>query len=509
MTRKSPFVYGEITLFLRWIPMLVLLAVVAGGVYYWLHGSEKPPEFTTTGITRGTITQTVTATGDLESVTSVDVSSQISGLVTEVLVDFNDRVKKGDVLARIDPATYDSKLKQVQAQLIDTKASYTLTKLNNDRTKALFARNLVSQQEVDQSNADLEQAEAQLAIQTANVENAQVDLSRCTIYSPIDGIVIDRETEVGKTVAASLNAPTLFTIVNDLSKMEIHAAVAEADVGSVAVGQRVSFSVDAFPTRQFQGTVAQIRNAPVIQSNVVTYATIIAVANDELKLKPGMTANVAIITAQRDDALKVPNSALRVRIPDTLLPAPPAGAAGNKTVAVAGGGPDAGAAQAGGQGGRRNGGPGGPGGGGGRNGGRGQLRQLMTDAGVDASGAALSPDAIDKVRKLAAERGITLPDNFGQARGAAADNPVVTRTVYKLAGTPDLPMVVPVSVKLGISDGVSTEVLDGLTEGDTLITYVTLAGAKPAATGPAASPFGGGGGGGFGGGGGGGGARRN
>jgi HlyD family secretion protein len=377
--------------------------------------------------------------------------------VQEVLVDYNSVVKKGDVLARIDPASYDSKLKQAQAQLTNTRANFTLTKLNHDRTAELFRRSLVTQQELDQAESQLQQAQAQLEIQTAAVDNAQIDLARCTIYSPINGIVIDRQTDVGKTVAASLNAPTLFTIVDSLGKMQIRAAVSEADIGSVALAQEVMFQVDAFPGRQFRGTVSQIRNFPTTQSNVVTYATIIEVDNSDLRLKPGMTANVSIITARRSDVLKVANSALRVRIPESLLPA-------------------------------------------------------SSPAPAPTAGTGNTPGQRGGTGEVAANRG-DAPDGGGRGGGrrgggnSSSDNQVLKRTLYKSVGTSTSPRVEPVSVRLGISDGVSTEIIDGLKENDLLITYVSLPGTTPVATQPgsANNPFQGGGNRGLGGGGGGGG----
>ncbi len=445
---KSPISIGKL-LFIA-----VIAAGAAGGWYFWQHAADKPPELTTTPVTRGEVVQSVTATGDLQPLASVDVSSQISGLVQAVLVDYNSVVKKDQVLCKIDPASYQSKLMQAQAQLVNTKANYNLTKLNHDRTAELFKRNLVTQQDLDSAEAQLQQAQAQLDIQNATVENAQIDLDRCTIYSPIDGIVIDRQTDVGKTVAASLNAPTLFTIVDSLGKMQIHAAVAEADIGSVKEGQEVSFLVDAFPGRPFRGTVSQIRNSPTTQSNVVTYATIIDVDNSDLKLKPGMTANVSIITARRTNVLKVANSALRVRIPESLLPA-----AAAAPVAVA-----APAAMTPGQG----------------------------DRGARGAG-----EATAGARRGGGPGG-------GRRSGPGGDNPVITRTVYRSVGTTERPKVEPVSARLGISDGVNTEVIDGLNENDALVTYVSIPGAAPIApqAGGANNPFQGGGNRGLGGGGG-------
>jgi HlyD family secretion protein len=363
------------------------------------------------------VVQVVTSTGDLQPVVTTDVSSQISGQIIEVRVDYNSKVKQGDILARLDTATYDSRLRQAEAQLANTRANHTLVKLNLDRSKVLFERNLVSQQELDQMEAQFQQANAQLLIQTAAVENAKTDLSRCTIYAPIDGIVIDRLAEVGRTVAASLNAPTLFTIVNDLTKMQIKAAVAEADIGNVEVGQDVTFTVDAFTNRQFRGRVEQLRNLPTTAQNVVTYATIIGVRNDDLRLKPGMTANVSIIVAKREGALKIPNAALRTRIPEGYLdrtagcsracpgrqlPSPARPRQQRER-------PHRDPQEAGGT----------KGGGGGGGGGREGMRQLMADAGVDFRSGPPSPEALAKLQALAKERGIELPERFMGGRSSA------------------------------------------------------------------------------------------
>lgn len=443
---------------------LLVLGLGAGGYYYWKKNASKPPEVATVAVSKGEIIQAVTSTGDLQPVVTTDVSSQISGQIIEVLVDYNSKVSKGDVLARLDTATYDSRLRQAEAQLANTRANHTLAKLNFERSKQLFERNLVSQQELDQAEAQFQQADAQLQIQGAAVENAKTDLSRCTLYAPIDGIVIDRLAEVGKTVAASLNAPTLFTLVNDLTKMQIKAAVAEADIGNIEVGQDVTFTVDAFPNRQFRGRVEQMRNLPTTTQNVVTYATIIEVRNDDLKLKPGMTANVSIIVARRSDILRLPNAALRARVPEEfLIAAKPAGGAdsgtkGEKSEKGAGGEKSAGGSK---------------GGGGGREG----MRQLMADAGVDFRSGPPSPDALARLQALAKERGIELPERFGNRGGGSGGQTVSTRTVYKLAGDALNPKAEAVPVRVGITDGAFTELISGVQEGDRLITSITVGGA--------------------------------
>ena len=457
--------------------LLVCIAAAAAGAYYfWNRADVKPPEVATTTVIRGDLIQSITATGVLQAPTSVDVSSQISGQVKEVNADYNQQVKKGDILARIDPATYVSRLNQAKASLSSTEASNTLVRLNTKRTRELKAQNLVSQQELDQAEALLKQSDAQLETARASVQDAQVNLDRCTITAPIDGVVLDRQTEVGKMVAASLNAPTLFTLVTDLKTMEISADVAEADIGTVAVNQEVTFTVDAYPNRQFRGKVTQIRNLPKTAQSVVVYATIIEVDNNDLRLKPGMTANVSIITARRTGILKVANSALRARIPEQFLPK------------VEGAAP-AGSPAASGQAGNRQ-------GGGGNN--REQFRQLLQDAGVTFTpGTPPSAADIEKLKKLAAERGIELPERFlsgGRGRGGSngGEPAIVTRTVYKVESpAPDLKLT-PVTARFGISDGTTTEVVSGLEENDTLAISVYLPGGN-ASTAPAtASPFGGG-----------------
>ena len=476
---------------------LAILVAAGGGAWYYLRsGGDKTPEYSTTKVTRGDVLQVVTATGGLQAVTSVDVSSQISGLITEIGVDYNTPVKKGQLLAKLDPATYQSRLLQAEAQLSNNTANYNLVRLNTVRIRELRTKNLVSQQDLDQAEALLAQAEAQIQIQKAAVETARVDLARCTIYSPIDGIVIDRIADVGKTVAASLNAPTLFTIANDLAQMQISAAVAEADIGNVENRQTVNFTVDAYPNRQFRGRISQIRNAPKTQSNVVTYETIIDVRNDDLKLKPGMTANVSIVIAQRNGTLKVGNNALRVRIPENLLPpapvAAPAKTTDGKPAEVAK--TDAPKPLTDEQ--RRT-----------------AMREIMRDVGFSfGAGGPPTPDVVAKMEALAKERGLDLDfSRFSGGRGGGGGrnapnaNAPVVRTLYKLVGTdPKTQRPEPVQVKLGISDGISTEIIDGVAEGDLLITGVTIPGSSPSPVGPAGAPnaltgnrgFGGGGGGG-------------
>jgi len=472
--------------------LIVLLLLLAGGGgggwYYFRTKTEAKPEFQSTKVARGDITQTITATGDLQPVVTVDIGAQVSGMILEVMVDYNSKVKAGDILAKIDPATPTQRLRQAEADLESAKANNQLLVINARRTKELFEKQLVSQQEVDSNNAQLAQSNATLLTREAAVANARLDLERTIITAPIDGMVLDRKTDKGRTVNASMNAPTLFTLVNDLTKMQINAAVAEADVGTIIEGQDVKFTVDAFPNRTFTGVVRMVRNAASISSSVVSYATIIDVKNEDLKLKPGMTANVSIIVQQRPNVLRIANGALRVRMPQELLPkAPAAPAAGGTKGEDKAGAPGA---------------------------------VTMTDdermrltfevirtVGWER-GTPASAEQIEKAKTLAKEKGLD-PDLVaarmnnpggrkkgeggggggprGGTGGAAAsdrgfNNTVVTRTLYKLTeGADKEKKVEPISVRLGISDGFSTEVLAGLSDGDTVVTSVTMPGAAAAA----------------------------
>ena len=302
---------------------LWLVAVIASAVglgWYLNRPAGGTFEYETSPVSRGALTQVVTASGQLNPVVKVEVGSQISGIIEKLLADFNSPVKEGQVIAQLDAATYQANLIQANGNLASVKAALELAQLNADRAKALQADKLSAKAEYEKAMADLHQAEAAVMISEGALKKAQVDLARCTIYAPIDGIVISRNVNVGQTVAASLSAPTLFLIANDLSKVQIEADVAEADIGLVRVAQDVEFTVDAFPGQTFQGKVTQVRNAPKIEVGVVTYVTIIEVTNPELKLKPGMTANVSIIVARRDNALKIPSAALRFRPPKSSEP---------------------------------------------------------------------------------------------------------------------------------------------------------------------------------------------
>jgi len=501
----------------RFVLPVVLLAAAGGGYYYYQNRAATQsgvPEYTTATVAKGEVTQAVTATGQLDAVGGpVEVGSQISGQIIKLYADFNTPVKAGQKLVELDPATYQQKLRQAEANLASAQASYRLTELNANRTKDLFDKSLVTQQDHDQAQAQLEQARAQLLINQAVVENAKVDLSRCTIYSPIDGVVISRQTDVGKTVAASMNVPVLFTIANDLAKMQITAAVAEADVGSVTINQDVNFTVDAFPNRTFRGTVTQVRNAPKNTSNVVTYDTIISVDNHDLKLRPGMTANVSVVVAKREGVIRVPNAALRVRMPEGLVAASVAKKSEEAPKPAEGAKPaDAAAASTEAKPAAREGGAGAAGTGGGPGGGnnsnpmrrlmgpdappeaREKMRAIMAEVGVDFRQGPPTTEQRDQIRKLMVERGLITAEQAAESmtrRNSGSNEPVYTRrTVYVLPGGNKLAAPEAVQVSVGITDGLGSEIASGLKEGDVVITSVTVPNAKPGA--PATNPFGGG-----------------
>ena len=319
---------------LKWMLVVVALALVGAGFGWWWHQRNQDGTlYQTATVTRHEMTQTVTATGTLNPVTNVTVGCQISGTIAKLTADFNSAVSNGQIVAEIEPFIYDANVQLATADVANARAALELAQINARRAQELLTGKLIPQADFDIANASLHQAEAILQSRQATLARVQVDLLHCTIRSPVNGTVISRNVEVGQTVAASLSAPTLFTIANDLTKMQIDSNVAEADIGSVLVGQDVDFTVDAFPYRTFRGKVVQVRNAPITVQNVVTYDTVIAVDNTELKLKPGMTANVAIITAQRDNVLSLPNAALRFRPVEAVTnsaPSAPGSSAGKR-----------------------------------------------------------------------------------------------------------------------------------------------------------------------------------
>jgi HlyD family secretion protein len=481
-----------------WPTFLVVLLLAGGGAYAYTRYRDKNAtnaavDYKTNVVTRGDIVQAVTANGQLSPMKSVTVGSQVSGIIKELFVDFNSRVTNGQVIAKIDPSTYEQNITQSEAELENAKAALLYAELNYKRAQDLKKNELLSASEFDKTVVDFHQAQAVVRMREASLRRSNVDLERTTIIAPISGVVISRAVDEGQTVAASFNAPTLFVIANDLRQMRIEALVSEADVGGIEEGQKVTFQVDAFPARQFNGIVSQVRFAAITNQNVVNYAAIVDVRNDDLKLRPGMTAVASIITAEKKDVVKIPNAALRFKPPEdpnAAKNAPDAaktagGAAStnqaDRTQMVRGEG--------------RGGGPGAPGGGGG---GERPNREEM-----QRRFAAMSPEEREAFRSRMGGRG----GGGGGGRERSTDGPV-TKTLYIVdtaASAPGKPVLKPVTAKLGVADNGFTEVLEGLKEGDVVVTGLNtpmVAGAPgaPAGSSPFGSPFGRGMGGGGGGG---------
>ncbi|HEY6009521.1 MAG TPA: efflux RND transporter periplasmic adaptor subunit [Geobacteraceae bacterium] len=304
--------------------IVIALAAIAGLVI-----PRKPPlsDYRTVKVERGEIVSSVSATGTLTAVVTVQVGTQVSGTISKLFVDFNSKVKKGQVIAQIDPALFIAKVEETrgiylnaQANLEKAKADLVDAKRTLERNRQLVGDGIIAQSDFDTAETRYQQAVAAVKAAEGGVSQnrgtysqAKTNLEYATIKSPVDGIVVSRNVDVGQTVAASFQTPTLFTIAQDLTKMEIDTSVDEADISRVQVGQPVSFSVDSYPDAHFTGKVTQIRNAPIINQNVVTYIVVIGVDNKELKLKPGMTANVTIETARKDNVLKIPSAALRFK----------------------------------------------------------------------------------------------------------------------------------------------------------------------------------------------------
>ena len=408
---------------MKWIVAVVLVAaVVAGGWLYLRHKRAEPVTFKTAAAGRGELMQLVTATGTLNPVVNVTVGSQVSGRISKLYVDFNSMVESNQVIAEIDSSTYQATVAQATADLANAKANLELQQVEYNRSSDLFTNKLVSGSDFDTSLANLHEAEAMVKIKQASLSNAMVNLNYCKILSPVDGVVISRSVDLGQTVASSFNTPTLFQIANDLTKMQIDSNVAEADVGGVVQGQAVDFTVDAYPNRTFHGEVRQVRNAPTTVNNVVTYDAVIEVTNADYKLKPGMTANVSIIVAQRADALNVPNAALRFRVPDNVT--------------------------------------------------------VLTNTVADAAPAPATNQAA--------------PGQGGQGSKGKGRSGRAARVVYVLSGDESSPVLKRLQVKTGITDGIFTEITDGLSEGDKVVVGST-GGETSAAAAQGASPFGGGG----------------
>ena len=389
---------------LTWVfVLLVVGGGIAGGIWYFKHLKSDLPQYETATVGRDDLTQTVTATGTLNPLLNVQVGCQVSGIISKIYVDFNSIVKSNQIIAQIDPETYQASVEQAQADLANSKANLELQQVETRRSAELFTNNLLSSSDYDTAAATLHEAEATVKIKQAVLDTATANLNYCAIRSPVDGVVILRAVDVGQTVASSFSTPTLFQIANDLTKMQIDSSVAEADVGGILDGQTVDFTVDAYPYRVFHGLVTQVRNSATNANNVVTYDCVVGVTNADYKLKPGMTANLSFIIAQKDNALNIPNSALRFHPLDT-------------------GTPDA---------------------------------STATNSG-SSKGAATGQG--HHVKHVPGER-------------------LLYHTIYVLTGLKDTVKLQAVQIKTGISDGINTEILSGLNEGDQVVISETLPGA--------------------------------
>ena len=301
-----------------WIAIGVIAVIAI--LYFLLSGGKKEEKvsFDTAKVELGNIQTSITATGTIEPVTSVTVGTQVSGIVSKLYVDYNSVVKKGQVIAELDRTNLISELNAQKASLASAQSSLNYQQSNFERYKTLFEKGLVSADEYESARLQYEQSKQQVAQSRESVQRAQTNLGYATITSPIDGVVLSKAVEEGQTVAASFNTPELFTIAQDLTNMRVIADIDEADIGGVKEGQRVSFTVDAFPDDKFEGAVTQVRQQATTESNVVTYEVVISAPNNDLKLKPGLTANVTIFTLEKNNVLVVPSKALRF-IPNEAL----------------------------------------------------------------------------------------------------------------------------------------------------------------------------------------------
>jgi HlyD family secretion protein len=296
------------------IIILALLLAAAVGLWYWQAKPDSGQErYKTQIVDNGDIVQSITANGTLNPVVLVNVGTQVSGTVYKLYADFNDRVEAGNILAELDPSLFRAQLRQTEANLANTQVALKLAQRKMDRNRSLMEQGFISGDALDTVEQQLELARAQLAVDAAQLARDRTNLNYSVIRSPISGVVIARNVDVGQTVAASFQTPTLFQIANDLRQMQIDTSVAEADIGQLHLGQQVNFTVDAFQEREFTGTVKQLRLNPTIQQNVVSYNVVVAVANDDEVLLPGMTANVRFTVKQKTNVLRAPNAALRYK----------------------------------------------------------------------------------------------------------------------------------------------------------------------------------------------------
>ena len=403
-------------------------------------GSKKDDQFRVEKADLGDITMTVTATGTLSAVITVQVGSQVSGVISHLYADFNSRVKKGQLLAELDPTPFQAQVEQRQADVTKARVDAANAKINYDRQSRLSKAGLAAQADVDTTRAQYEGAVAQVQQATAALSQALTNLRYTKIASPIEGIVVDRQYDVGQTVAASFQAPTLFSIAQDLTKMQVQADVDQSDIGRIQIGQTARFTVDAYPDQEFRGRISQIRLNATVTQNVVTYPVIVEVPNPEEKLRPKMTANVTIDVAKVHNVLRIANSALRFK-PDT------ADVAGGATTTAA-------------------------------------RTSTATTSTTSTTSTAASP-ATSSEGRLAA---------FGRGRGAAGaagmlgrPREVKPQTIYIMGADKKLK---PVQIRTGISDGHYTQVVSGeLHAGDAVVTGLATSKVETTATGTSGGPM--------------------
>jgi HlyD family secretion protein len=400
----------------KWITgVIVAVVVIGGGIWFLNRNHDDTPLYQTVPVERGDVTEEVTATGTLNPLTNVLVGCQVSGTISKIYVNYNSIVKAGQLIAELDPSTYKAQLQQTEANLANARANLELQQAETKRESQLFTNNLVSSSDFDTAVATLHEAEATVQLDQAAVNIATINLGYCKIYSPVDGVVIVNNIEVGQTVAASFNTPELFQIANNLKEMQIDSNVAEADMGGVKDGENVDFTVEAYPDRTFHGKVRQVRYAATIVNNVVTYDCVIDVTNSDYKLRPSMTATVYVVIAQRNNTLKISNAALRFH-------------------------PD-----------------------------EGTNDMTSPEFAQNFSGGSFS-----------------MGGQHGHGQKAARQAPV--HTVYVLSGQGGDVQLKPIQIRTGISDGIYTEVLSGLKEGEQVVTSSFMLGSMDSR--PSGNPFG-------------------
>lgn len=475
----------------RLAPWFIVIVLAASALVWWQHSRTTASTtliYRTATIQRGDVTQTVTGSGSLSAITTVDVGAQVSGKIVKLYVDYNDAVKRDQLIAEIDPTSYQARLVQAEADLLSAQATLTLKRLNAKRSAELLEKRLLSQSDYDSVAAELLQQEASTKKADAVVNSARLDVEHCKITSPIDGVVLSRAVDVGQTVQSSMTAPTLYKLAQDLRQMQITANISEADIGGVAASQAVQFTVDAFGGRTFEGKVREIRNNSTTTNNVVSYPTIITVDNSDLKLRPGMTANVTIYTSRRTGVLRIPNSALRFKAPENAVArTAPAGNEPNLSQSPDNkdGPPEPSFDQI-----------------------PEEIRQRML-ADFDKNGDGKLDDDEKKIMRetmrarFAASSGPDGPpfDNafssqkFGR-KPSTSQTASTTKTLYVLASATDVSgrgtgELIATPVRIGLSDSTSTEVLSGAQEGSVIAigTLSAQAAATAAATNATTNPF--------------------